>query len=73
MPLVQFDLQPGTGLRGADVLGLNLLKAPSVIDATRDDLLSGNNEWVQWTLKRHAAGSLDLNAPDARPVLPALK
>ena len=73
VPLLQFDLNDG-GIGSANLLGLNLLKAPKVIDATtRRDLLSGNSEWTDWTVRQQAAGSLDLNAPDARPVLPSVK
>jgi hypothetical protein len=72
-PLLQFDFQQG-GVGSANLLGLNLLKAPGVIDATtHTDLLSGNSEWVNWTLKQHAAGNLDLTAPSAWPALPRFK
>jgi hypothetical protein len=53
-PLLQFDLHSG-GLGSANLLGLNLMKAPSLFNARSRDLLSGNSEWVDWTLKRHAA------------------
>ena len=55
-PLVQFDLAD-SGLSSANLLGLNLMKAPTVINSYRRDLLSGNSEWVQWTLKQHASES----------------
>lgn len=58
-PLVQFDLADD-GLSSANLLGLNLMKAPTVLDSYRRDLLSDNSEWVQWTLKEHISGnSLD--------------
>ncbi len=73
VPLLQLDLGGG-GLGSANLLGLNLLKAPKVIDATtRRDLLSGNSEWNDWTVRQQAAGSFDPTAPDARPVLPSVK
>jgi hypothetical protein len=72
-PLVQFDLHQG-GLGAANLLGLNLLKASSVIDATtHSDLLSGNSEWVDWTLKQHTAGTLDLVAPESRLIVPTIR
>jgi hypothetical protein len=58
-PLVQVDLGGG-GLSSANLLGLNLMKAPTVLRSYQRDLLSGNSEWVQWTLKEHINGnSLD--------------
>lgn len=53
-PLVQFDLNDA-GLKAANLLGLNLLKAPSLLKRTHISLLDGNTDWVQWTQKRRAA------------------
>jgi hypothetical protein len=53
-PLLMVDLRSG-GVGSADLLGLNLMKASSLFDA-RGSVLSGNSEWVNWTLKQHAAG-----------------
>lgn len=55
-PLVQFDLADH-GFSSANLLGLNLMKAPALIEGNRRDLLSGNSEWVHWTLQRHAGES----------------
>ena len=56
-PLVQFDLSDG-GLSSANLLGLNLMKAPRVLGGYHRDLLSDNSEWVRWTLKQQATGNL---------------
>ena len=56
-PLVQFDLSDG-GLSSANLLGLNLMKVPTVFNGHHRDLLSDNSEWVRWTLKRQANGEL---------------
>lgn len=56
-PLVQFDLSNG-GLSSANLLGLNLMKAPRVLGGYHRDLLSDNSEWVRWTLKQQASGNL---------------
>lgn len=56
-PLVMVDLRSG-GFGSADLLGLNLMKATSVFDA-HGSVLSGNSEWVEWTLKQHAGTSYD--------------
>jgi hypothetical protein len=53
-PLLMFDLHDG-GVGSANLLGLNLMKAPNLFNARGSDALSGNSEWVNWTLKRHAA------------------
>ena len=50
-PLVQLDLSGGS-LSSANLLGLNLMKAPALINGNRRDLLSGNSEWLHWTLTR---------------------
>lgn len=71
-PLLQFDVG-GEGLGSANLMGLNLLKAPKLIDATHTDLLSGNSEWVQWTLKRHEAETLNLNLDSPETRLPQLR
>lgn len=67
-PLVQLDLAD-SGLSSANLLGLNLMKAPRVIDSYHRDLLSGNSEWVRWTLRQHAAengGAAPAALPGAR-------
>jgi len=51
-PLVQFDLGGG-GLSSANLLGLNLMNVPRVFSGYHRDLLVGNNDWVQWTLRQH--------------------
>jgi hypothetical protein len=60
-PLLQFDLH-GDGLSSANLFGLNLMKAPGLLNAQGRDLLSGNSEWVRWTLKQHAAAGEDPGA-----------
>ena len=54
-PLLMFDVHAG-GFGSANLLGLNLMKAPSLFTPHSGDLLSGNSEWVNWTLKQHTAG-----------------
>ncbi len=56
-PLVQLDLGGG-GLSSANLLGLNLMKVPRLFSGNRRDLLSGNSDWVQWTLKQHGGDGL---------------
>lgn len=72
-PLLQFDLNDN-GLRAANLFGLNLMKAPSLIDGYRRDVLTGNSEWVQWTLRQHQILNdyyPAIQAPVVTPVAPA--
>jgi len=32
------------------------MKVPRVFSGNQRDLLSGNSDWVQWTLKQHGGG-----------------
>ncbi len=54
-PLLQLDLHQ-EGLSSANLFGLNLMRA-STLFTGHSSLLSGNSEWVQWTLRRHALGA----------------
>jgi hypothetical protein len=54
-PLLELDLHQ-EGLGSANLLGLNLMRASSLFTG-HSSLLSGNSEWVQWTLHRHALGA----------------
>jgi hypothetical protein len=60
-PLLQFDLNDD-GLHSANLFGLNLMKAPSVFEGNHRDVLSGNSDWVNWTLRQHALASGGDNA-----------
>jgi hypothetical protein len=63
-PLVQVDLSGG-GLKGANLLGLDLLKAPAVLKQLESHLPGSDLDWLQWT-RRHSA----LNPPAAAPADP---
>lgn len=67
-PLVQFDLRDD-GLGSANLLGLNLLKTSSLFNGNHREALSGNSDWVDWTLRQHAlAGFSDpVATPTAAP------
>ena len=74
-PLLQLDLHQD-GIGSANLFGLNLMRASSLF-SRHPSLLTGNSEWVQWTLRRHALGadfdSAQLPVPLATLTLPSIR
>lgn len=61
-PLVQLDLG-GDGIKSANVLGLDLLKASAALRQMHSSLPGSDQDWLQWTRKERAELSPQTAAP----------